>query len=219
MSLKVYYWPMAGRAGSVFRMLEHSGIPYEHKSTYPEIAEMASAFGAATDTFAPPIIVDGDITVSQSTACSIYVGQKCNLCPPEGVNGAKVFQYMADLVDFYENGLGAAKDKGGAELKKFLEGSRFQAFTANIERAIQGPFYFGESPCYVDFFLCALHDWACATFLDRLKNEKNVDAFSNLLKINGIVNGIRNLDSYKNSSLQTAREGFECKDELIESYA
>jgi glutathione S-transferase len=218
MSLTVYYWPMAGRAGAVLRMLEHAGISYVHKSEFPDLASVCSAFGAGADTFAPPVVVDGDLTISQSTACAVYIGQKCNLVPPEGVNVAKAFQFIGDIVDFYENGLGAARGKGGAELKKFLEGDRFRAFASHLERSIQGPFYFGDAPCYVDFFLCASHDWACGTCLDRLKAEKDVDVFAPFVKINGVIDGIRNLESYKSSSIQICRDDFKCKDELIEQY-
>ena len=218
--LTVYYWPMFGRGGPVCRMLEHAGIAYVHKSEFPEIASLCSAFGASTDTFAPPVVVDGELTLSQSVPCAIYIGRKCGLCPPEGTEDAKSFQHLMDIIDFYEIGIDGAKGKGGAALKQFLEGDRFVKQKANIERGIQGPFYYGEKPCYVDFVLCAQQDWIKATLLDRLKAEKGVNAFAEDSKIMGVVNGIRNLDSYKNYSgpLGTIRPGFECKDELIAQY-
>ena len=66
--LKVYYWPMFGRAGAVLRMLEHTGTKYEHISAFPDVAGVSTAFGGGSDTFAPPIVVDGDYKISQSTA-------------------------------------------------------------------------------------------------------------------------------------------------------
>ena len=62
-------------------------------------------------------------------------------------------QYLIDLIDTFEGGLSGAKGKGGAAPKAFLEGDRWQALAGNVERSIQGPFYFGESPTCVDFFV------------------------------------------------------------------
>ena len=53
-----------------------TGIEYVHKSEFPEIASVCGAFGADSATFAPPVVVDGDYVVSQSTAAAMYAGQK-----------------------------------------------------------------------------------------------------------------------------------------------
>ena len=65
------------------RMLEHTGTPYEYVSDKAKMAEYASAWGStAGDTFAPPILVDGDVVVSQSIATCLYLGKKLGLEPP-----------------------------------------------------------------------------------------------------------------------------------------
>jgi hypothetical protein len=71
-------------------MLEHKQVAYEHISEFPALAGVCSAFGAqGTDTFAPPMIIDGEFKISQSTACCQYVGEKCGFTVP---NSAKVRQ-------------------------------------------------------------------------------------------------------------------------------
>jgi len=202
--VKVYYWPAFGRAGAIFRMLEHVGQEYEHVSDFPSIANEASAFGASGDTFAPPILVDGDFKLAQSTAVVQYVGVKAGL--NNGVDQFKAAQYLADIVDLFENGINKSASQGGADLKTYLEGdgsdgpSRFAKQASNLSRAIKGPFFFGDSPSYVDFFLCQHFEWNDATFLGRLEQETGKSFVKSYEKIIGVINGIQNLESYKNYS-------------------
>ena len=127
---------------------------------------------------------------------------------------------MGDIVDFFELGLAGTLSKGGGELKKFIEGDRMTKMLGNLERAIQGPFFYGESPTVTDFFLTQHVDWTEATILDRLKSEKGVDIFAAFPKMYGVVSGIRSLHSYKDYSgpLKTCRDDFLCKDETIANY-
>lgn len=208
---------MLGRAGSLVRMLEHAGIPFEYKSSFPDLASKCSSFGAIGDTFAPPLVEDGDFIISQSTACALYIGRKCNFIPPAAADEAKAFQYVCDLIDLFENGIANAKGKGGAELKIFLESDRFRAMLGNVERSIRGPFYFGEVS-YVDFLLCALYDWAEETLFNRLRADKGVDVFLSASKMREVVSRIHNFESYQNSNFKTSREGYECKDDLVAQY-
>ena len=55
------------------------GQKYEFSSEFGDIAAFASAFGANSDTFAPPFLVDGDLVLSQSSAISMYIGDKLGL--------------------------------------------------------------------------------------------------------------------------------------------
>lgn len=89
-TVKIFYWPMRGRAGATMLMLEDAGIPYEHKSDFPDIASVASAFGGPLDTFAPPIVQDGPKTYSQSTVTAMWAGRKAGLT--EGVDEIKAMQ-------------------------------------------------------------------------------------------------------------------------------
>lgn len=218
--VKIYYWGgMFGRAAALIRILEEAGAPYEVISDFMPLG-LFSAFGAdATDNFAPPLIVDGDECISQSTACAMHVGNKHGL--NKGIaNPAKAVQFMADLVDLFEIGIAGAQGKGGAALKAFLEGDRLPKILGNIERSIQGPFYFGVSPTYVDFLLCHFMDWHYTILLQRLKDEKGVDVFGKYAKISAAVAGIRGLASYVNykGGLVIANDNFKAKDELFAEY-
>jgi hypothetical protein len=216
----IYYWGMFGRAGAAMRMLEHVGAPYEHISDMSKLASVCSAFGcSATDNFAPPLLVDGEEFISQSSAVALHVGNKHGL--NEGIkNPAKALQYMADIIDVLENGIGQAKGQGGAALKAYLEGDRLKKLMDNLERGIVGPFYFGAKPTYVDFLLVSIVDWTDATWADRLKAEKGVDVWGAYAKFSGVVSGIRGLDSYKGYSGTnvTANPQFHAKDDLFADY-
>ena len=155
--LKVYYWPMLARGAPLVRMLEHTGTAYEYISDPSRFAEVCSNKGAQGNCFAPPVIVDGDTIISQSTAATAYLGNKLGLTPP-GFDQFKAMQFMADIVDTFEGNLGKHNEQGPA-LKKFLEGDRFKALMGNLERGIVGPYYFGAEPSCVDFFLAAHMDW------------------------------------------------------------
>lgn len=213
---------MLGRAGSLVRMCEHANIAYEHINDFPSIAAMGSAFGAKGSNFAPPIAVINGKAVSQSTAACLFVGKHCGLT--EGMDADLAPQYLIDLIDTFEGGLSGAKGKGGAALKAFLEGDRWQALAGNVERSIQGPFYFGESPTCVDFFLANIVDWHCANFLDRLEKEKGVKAFANFPKMMAAVEGIRGLSSYASNkynlliSTKTDGSSFIASDEFFAEY-
>jgi hypothetical protein len=193
--VKIYYWPMLGRGGSLVRMCEEAGVPYEHINDFPSIAGKGSAFGATGSNFAPPIAEINGKLVSQSAAACLFVGKRCGLTA--GMDEDMAPQFLADIIDTFEGGLGGAKEKGGAALKGFLESQRWAALAGNIDRSIQGPFYFGAKPTCVDFFLANCVDWVSACFLDRVKSEKGIDAFKDFQKIMGVVEGIRSLESYK----------------------
>lgn len=175
--IKVYYWPMLARGAPLIRMLEHTGTPYEFVG--PEkFAEVGSFKGAQGDTFAVPIVADGDFAISQSTACSLYLGHKTGLdAKCTGFNQFKASQYMADIVDTFEVGLGR-QNEAGPTLKKFIEGGRFASLMGNIERGIKGPYYFGEAPCCVDFFLAATLDWRTKQVFGPLLEKLGVDAMA-----------------------------------------
>lgn len=198
--LKVYYWPFLGRAGPIFRMLEYTGTPFEHISSRAELAKFASSFGAKSTTFAPPVVVDGDYRVSQSTAAAFYVGQRVGLVPP-GFDAAQAFQHMADTVDMSELNFGK-NNEHGPTLKKFLEGSRWASLMGNIERGIKGPFFFGEKPSCADFFLFATMDARDDAFFAPLKKMYGVDVMKSFPKTLAICKALRASEGYKNSSFK-----------------
>ena len=46
------------------------------------------------DNFAPPLLIDGDVQISQSVATCLYLGHKLGLTPP-GYNDFKAMQFCA----------------------------------------------------------------------------------------------------------------------------
>ena len=110
----------------------------------------------------------------------------------------------------------------------YLEGkgdgnpSRFAKQMANLNRAIKGPFFTGDKPTLVDFFLCQHVDWNQERCLNRLQKQTNTDVFAPYPNVVSVYEGIRNLESYKNSAgrLNTTREGYESvAEEIFENYA
>ena len=75
-------------------MLEEANVPYVHKSEFSDLAKKCSVFGADSTTIAPPVVVDGDYTVSQSVVLIMYV---------RGMRGKryKIRVYKSCAVDDY----------------------------------------------------------------------------------------------------------------------
>jgi len=209
--LKVYYWPMLARGAPLVRMLDHTATAYEYFSDKDSMAALASTWGATGDTFAPPIVVDGDFVVSQSIASCLYLGKKLGLSPANEFKGT---QYMLDIIDTFEGNLGKNNEQGPA-LKAFIEGSRFKALMGSIERGIKGPFYFGSEPCCVDFFLAAHLDWRTNQVFGPLKAKLGVDALAAFPKMVGILETLSATDAWKNCKL---RQMGPLKDEILEAY-
>jgi len=189
---------------------------YEHKSDFPDIAKVCSAFGGPNDVFAPPVVQDGDKIYSQSIACAMWAGRKAGLT--EGVDDVKALQYLLDIIDVMEGGLHGNMEKGGAAFKAFVEGERIGKLLSNLEKGVQGPYWFGSKPSCVDFFWTNICDWFASVVLDRLQAEQGVDLFAAYPKLVGVVSGIRALDSYKACKVASCRDGFQAKDELFEAW-
>jgi len=216
-SLKVYYWPMLARGAPLVRMLEHTATPYEYISDFAELSKLGSFKTGSGDVFAPPFIVDGDFVISQSTACTLYLGDKLGLTP-EGYSAPKAVQYMGDIVDTFEGNLGK-NNESGPELKAFLEGDRWAKLAGNIERGIKGPYYFGDSLSCVDFFLAAHLDWRSTQVFNPLKARHGVDALAPFPKMVAIHEAIKATDAHKNfAGIQNDRGISPIKDEILDSY-
>jgi len=184
-------------------MLEHTGTPYEYVSDKAVMAQHLSSSnfnGAregepAGDTFAPPLLIDGDFKISQSIATCLYLGQKLGLLPP-GYNEFKAMQYCVDIIDTFEGNLGK-NNEDGPTLKAFLEGPRWTALMGNLERSIQGPYYFGAEVSAVDFMLLQHMDWREANVFAPLK-AKGVDVMAPYPKITALHEALKATDGYKN---------------------
>ena len=122
---------------------------------------------------------------------------------------------MADIVDTFEGNLGK-NNEHGPTLKKFLEGERWASLMGNLERGIVGPFYCGEEPCCVDFFLAAHLDWRTVSLFDPLKAKHGVDALAPFPKVSGVYAKLSSTDAWKN--YKGLRSMGPVKDEVLNSY-
>lgn len=202
-TIKLFYWPLFARAGALLRMLDEAKAPYQLLSEFSDISTVASAFGAQGTTFAPPIVVDGDVTISQSVATAVYIGRKFGFCPSMDQE-PKALQAMLDIVDLFDNGLAKNADAGD-KLHVFLEGSgkgpsRFALLASNIERQISGPFFFGKSLTYVDFHLASFLENYEVWGFQKLSTATSGDYFAPYPKMVAIAAAIQALPSAKDYS-------------------
>jgi glutathione S-transferase len=217
--INLYYWPFFPRCAALVRMMEESGVEYEHISQKDIMATKCSAFGATAGVnIAPPVIEDGSKIISQSTACCMYLGKRLGF--DKGVDECLAVQYMLDMVDLFEGGLGK-NNEDAANLKKFLEGadgnpSRFSVMAGPVERNIKGPFFFGAEPSYVDFFLLQHMDWRQDMF-EKLKAKTGTDFLANYPKMVAATAGLRALKSYGNYKGPCKYGAF--SEEIIDAYS
>lgn len=110
MSYRLYYWPgLPGRGEFVRLALEDAGAPYEDV-----VREGAAGMKAMTEllpggqgqAFAPPILQDGDLIISQVANILFYLAPRLDLAPADeaGRLAANALQLtLADLVDEVHN--------------------------------------------------------------------------------------------------------------------
>jgi len=214
--IKIYYWPFLVRGGSLVRMLEHTGTPYEYISDKAEMAKVCSAFGATTGTtFAPPVVVDGEYMISQSVASCLYLGKKLGLTP-DGFDEYKAMQFCGDCVDTFEGGVGK-NNEDGALLKAYVEGPRFAAQMSLLERSIKGPFVFGDTPSAADFFLLQHLDWRGSSIFVPLKERYGIDLLAPYPKMAAVQAALQAADGYKNYQGGLKTPG-PIKDEILDAF-
>jgi glutathione S-transferase len=226
MAVSVYYWGMLGRSSAAQRMLTCAGIEYSHKSDFGEIAEKASAFGAQGPNFAPPILVDGDLILSQSSAVTMHAGEKAGF--DKGVHKCLAVQFMSDIGDF---GSEISKACGDADsLHAFLHGKegapgpgRCAAWLATLEAQIKGPFYFGDEPSYVDFYLAQALDWTSFVYFGPVVKAGGANPLKDAEKypkVNKAWQGILDMDKVKSMTAVVCNDGFPgiMKDAIAQAY-
>jgi len=220
-AVTVINWPMQGRFGAQYLMMDHAGIKYTDKTEFEDIAGVTTAFGATgVGTVAPPVIIDGDLTISQSYAQNIYIGRKAGLETGTYCQ-FKATQMLADIDDWLLNNFkpGAQTLTSSEFLKTFMEGaaqdpktpdtppakSRWAVFAEAIEFNISGPYTFGSEPTCVDFFLCNQLDMVHVTILQELADHSGIDYLKPYPKIAGVWAGIKGLDVHKKMMANTEK--------------
>jgi hypothetical protein len=196
MVITIHYWPMLARASGLFRMCAEADVEWEHATDAKQMNYALA--GALTSNLAPPIIRDGQVTISQGIACHTYLGNKFGFDKdipfPE-----LALQYMNDLNDVHD-GMAAAYTKGEAakdvkDLQEYIEGDRYKIHLATINRQIKGPFYFGNEPTYVDFYASSIFEMCEGRWLNPLIDKTGDTLNAHAPKLQLMLEKIRGLGS------------------------
>ena len=193
----IKYWPILARGRGLFQMCAEAGVPFEHDTDMKGFG--AALFGAESTNLAPPIIIDGDLTLSQSTATHQYLGKKFGLTSGIDSPGreALALQYMSDMNDLHSELVQKAMagrlatPPDVAALQEYITGSRYKAFLAAINRAIAGPFFFGAEPTYVDYYADGVVTMCHEKFLGPLVPKSGDTLETHAPKLMAIVSAIR----------------------------
>jgi glutathione S-transferase len=168
MTYQLYYWPgLQGRGEFVRLALEDAGAPYEDvaRGGKQGMAAMTGLLAGAPDpaAFAPPVLRDGDIVLSQTANILMYLGARLGLAPagPAAFVANALQLTVADLVAevhdthhpispslTYEDQREPAK----ARASDFLT-HRLPKYLGYFERVLEaqgGEFMVGEAHSYVD---------------------------------------------------------------------
>ena len=167
---KIYYGADLARANALWRMCAEAHSPCELVKDVLPVLSCREGDGAhhvqgtgQGDTFAPPVLeMPNSARLSQSAAEVWYLAEKLGfgvgLADPLRV--AKSFQYLTDLNDLQTELLGRVMPGMAVgqwqRMRAFNDGGRLAAWLGNIERSIEGPFYFGQRMSACDFFLVRL---------------------------------------------------------------
>lgn len=125
------------------------------------------------DSFAAPIVVDGDMRIAQSVAATAYLGERLGFA--EAVtHTAKGVQLLLDMRDFvgeikfpmtvlhgvpYSEKYHIGGDLAATRLEAKVASGRYDLWMSYLNDSIAGPYFFGESPTYVDFYLESMLVW------------------------------------------------------------
>ena len=175
MTYKLYYWPGSQGRGEFVRLaLEDAGAPYEDvvRSGAAGMKAMTELLaGGQCIAFAPPVLQDGDLVISQTANILMYLGPRLDLAPENEAgrhlaNGLQLT--LADLVDevhdthhpiapglYFEDQRQEAK----ARARDFLD-NRAPKYLAYFEHVLGagGGFLAGGRHSYVDLSMFEVID-------------------------------------------------------------
>jgi glutathione S-transferase len=102
MGYELFYWPtIQGRGEFVRLALEEAGVPYVDVAREPGgMARMMAAMdGADHPSFAPPFLKAGEVTVGQTAAILLFLGQRHGLAPDDEQGRLWVHQIQLTIAD------------------------------------------------------------------------------------------------------------------------
>jgi glutathione S-transferase len=106
-----------------------------------------------------PYVIDGDVVITQSNTCLLYVGKKLGVDEPANfVRNHTVLDQTMDLRnDLMKIVYGCKKEEFAEKAKPHLEGSAKTNFT-KLENFCQGPYMCGAKPQSGDFHVFEMLD-------------------------------------------------------------
>tara|TARA_B100000315_G_scaffold250997_1_gene284907 strand:+ start:15919 stop:16647 length:729 start_codon:yes stop_codon:yes gene_type:complete len=108
MPYQFYYWPMIQGRGEVVRLaLEEAGVDYVDVARLPSeqednrnaILEILQDSSQTRPPFAPPFLVDGDVTVAQAANILHYLAPKIGLAPASEADQVFAHQLQLTVTD------------------------------------------------------------------------------------------------------------------------
>lgn len=172
MSVTVAYWKIRGLGAPCRMIAEYGGLDYEaklyeifktedgwdKKSWFDAKAALKDKNGLMN----LPYVVDGDVVISQTIACLVYLAKKGNLMGKDLADEIKVMQILCEAQDLRNGGVGFFYNSASAESDKKkeklaqLEGS-YEKFETWLAQA--GTTYtVGATPTAGDFHLWEMLD-------------------------------------------------------------
>lgn len=179
MAYELHYWPtIQGRGEFVRLALEQAGADYVDVARQPKakgggeaaLGQFLWREDAAHPSFAPPVLIDGDVEVGQTAAILLYLGPKLGLGPTDEAGRLWAHQiqltiadmvaeahdthHPVDLAAYYEDQKDAAKKKARSFRKARIP--KFLGWFETVLARGGGPWLTGEAVSYADLSLFQL---------------------------------------------------------------
>lgn len=186
MNYELWYWNgIPGRGEFVRLALEAGGIPYRDCAREPDVGAAGLMTDMAADRdcppFAPPYLVAGDLTISQTANILLFLGERHGLAPSDLAGRLWVNQIQLTIADmvaeahdvhhpiasglYYEEQKTEAMRRAGD-----FRGRRIPKFLDYFERVLarRGPWIAGGRWSYADLSLYQLVDGLRYAFPRRM---------------------------------------------------
>lgn len=152
-----------------------------------------------------PYIIDGEVTVTQSNTCCLYLGKRLGIdTEPNELHNHTVLDQTMDLRNdlmgvVYPFGAVKTKEEFPEAAKKYLEGSAKTIFT-KLEGFCKGPYMCGAAPQSGDFSLWEMLDQH-SNISKTLNGADILDDFPKLKALHAGLKGDAALAAYFESDM------------------
>lgn len=215
MRYEFWYWNgIPGRGEFVRLALEAGGIPYRECAREPGIdaSDLVADMAADRDCppFAPPYLVAGDLTISQTANILLFLGERHGLAPSDPAGRLWVNQIQLTIADmvaeahdvhhpiapglYYDEQKTEALRRAGD-----FRGQRIPKFLDYFERVLarRGPWIAGDRQSYADLSLYHLVDGLLYAFPRRMATLAR--SHPGVMDLHARVAGLPELQAYLGS--------------------